>query len=81
MVRPAFFIQATMNVDQICTTCSKENKDEALSNALAAAKKKATEEQKAISVVEENGEYVLYDAFYAYGNGFGPKIKQTVSYL
>jgi hypothetical protein len=62
-----------------CSTCIKINKDEALSDALAAAKKKAVEEQKPIAVVWEDDHYALYDAFYAYGNNM--IVIQTVSYL
>lgn len=62
-----------------CTTCFKVNKDEALSDALAEAKKKAVEEQRSIAVVIEDDQYQLYDAFYAYEAGM--IVKQTVSYL
>jgi hypothetical protein len=62
-----------------CSTCIKINRDEALSIALKNARDKAIAEQRPIAIVEEGGEYVLYDAFYAYENHM--PVKQTVSYL
>jgi hypothetical protein len=64
---------------EICSTCFKVNKDEALSEALAMARNKALEEQRSVAIVIEDDQYKLYDAFYAYGNNM--IVKQTVSYL
>ncbi len=62
-----------------CTTCLKVNKDESLQIARDEAKRFAIENSYPVAIVEENGELIFYNAFYAFENGL--IIKEVVSQL
>jgi hypothetical protein len=51
-----------------CTTCFKLNKDESLNIAIDEAKKIAIQNSYPVAIVQENGEYRFYNAFFAYQN-------------
>jgi hypothetical protein len=62
-----------------CTSCLRVNKDESLSIAREEARKYAVEKQYPVAIVEEGGEYIFYNAFYAFENHLN--VKEVVSYL
>lgn len=62
-----------------CTTCLKVNYDESLSVARAEARKLAIQNSYPVAIVVDNGEYVFYNAFYAYENHLN--VKEVISCL
>lgn len=62
-----------------CSTCIKVNKDVDLINARSEAKNVARETSRPVAIVEEGGEYVFRDPFYAYQNNL--PVKEVISHL